>query len=133
MPWMLSTCDRPARMARSRRFRNGHPVEIDRLEPSGGGRIGNRRRHGRPGAARRRLALAPLLLLRVRDRLQLRFLADHRHPAHHDTVAAAGQDLEHLAVLSETDDGHGGTDREGHDFILKPQAAGINPRSSSPV
>jgi hypothetical protein len=75
---------------------------------------------------RPRVALSPLFLLRVRNGLQLAFLADHRQAAHGDAVAVAREDLEDTAVSSETNDGHVRTDKEGHDLMVGPPATGIN-------
>jgi len=107
-------------------FRYGHPVEVNRLEPAGVGGVGHLWRCGCPGSLERHLALAPLLPLRVRHRLQLPFRAHHGQAANSDTVAAAWHHLDHSAVFSETDDGHGGTDGKGHDSMVGPSAAGSN-------
>ena len=93
--------------------------EASRAAAAGGGAAA-------PAFRCRRLALAPLFLLRVGDRLQFCLLAHHRHPADGDAVSAARKDFEHAAVLPETDDRHGSTHRKGHGFIVGPAAGGIN-------
>jgi hypothetical protein len=80
------------------------------------------------GLSCRCLAFAPLLLLRAGHRLQLSFRAHHRQAADRDTAAAARQHLEHPAVFSEADNGHGGIDGKRHDARVAPSAAGSNLR-----